>query len=265
MAGSPRLDRRGFCAAATTVAVAGCLGGGDTEASPDEVAEDGNASPDLTAYPTELREQLVAVREATARYEEIGVALDDGFVISGPYVPGMGWHLVHEGRAQAAAEAGFALEEPQVLVYPETDDGPTLGAAEWAAPANAVDGDPDLFADEAADAEERWHPLEAAEAVLADGDGVATPPPEIPRDAWLTDENWIQNRPSEDLSAGDTVVADFDGDGEDEERVVDVAAPHPALTTLHAWVHLENPDGVFAPTNPRFGGDGADHHGGGHG
>lgn len=42
--------------------------------------------------------------------------------------------------------------------------------------------------------------------------------------------------------------------GDRTERVVDVVATHPDLNTLHAWVHTENPEGVFAPSNPEYGG-----------
>lgn len=35
--------------------------------------------------------------------------------------------------------------------------------------------------------------------------------------------------------------------------MVDLALPaYPDLLTLHAWVHLPNPDGVFTPANPNI-------------
>lgn len=55
----------------------------------------------------------------------------------------------------------------------------------------------------------------------------------------------------------------FDHDGGDEEWGT-LSTPQGDLWTLHAWVHNKNPDGVFAPFNPRelFHPDGCAGHGG---
>lgn len=42
-------------------------------------------------------------------------------------------------------------------------------------------------------------------------------------------------------------------EGERTERGVDVVATHPGLDTLPAWMHIENPEGVFNPPNPDYG------------
>jgi hypothetical protein len=227
--------------------VAGCLTGQSEE-------EDGS---DLEAH-------LAAVREATADYADPKAALEDGFKISGPYVPGMGWHFTHPGRIEAAAEEGPSREEPNILTYVEVDGGLELAAAEYGVPDEAVEEDPDLFADEGADANEEWHVHEAATHVFATGDGEARDPAEIPFEEWVTLDNWAEFRPPEEPEPGDTVSLNWGSakgkEGERTERVVDVATTHPTLSALHAWVHVENPAGVFAPTNPELEGeDGHDH------
>lgn len=209
---------------------------------------------------SELERQLDTVREATSQYRDPETALADGFVAGGPYVPGMGWHWQHPGRGQTAAQEGFDIEKPNLLTYLESDDGLQLGAVEWGAPVGTVPEDPDLFAD---DGSETWHVHPAATHVFALPDGQQTPPPEVPMDAWVTNDHWAEFRPPDgDLQAGDTVSLNWGSleakSGDRTERVVDVAATHPDLNTLHAWVHTENPEGVFHPVNPDYGG-GHDH------
>lgn len=231
--------------AALVAGLAGCAGIGGEEES-------------------ELQQQLGRVREATSQYEDPTVALDDGFQVSGPYVPGMGWHFTHPERAQRIGREGFSIEDPNLLTYLETDDGPTLGSVEYGAPAEAVPDDPDLFADENADATEEWHVHGAATHVFANGDGERTDPGTVPFDEWVTRDNWTEFSPPDDsVSAGDTVALNWGTphgkEGETSERVADVVANHPDLRTLHAWVHLDNPEGVFNPVNPEYGGDDHSH------
>lgn len=209
----------------------------------------------------ELEQQLETVREATSRYRDPKRALEDGFVAGGPYVPGMGWHWQHPQRGREAAESGFDIEKPNLLVYQNVDDGLDLGAVEWGAPVEAVPEDPDLFADTGGS--ETWHVHEAATHVFALPDAKPTKPPNVPFDAWVTNDHWAEFRPPDpDLESGDPVALNWGSleakSGERTERIVDVAASHPDLNTLHAWVHAENPEGVFHPVNPEYGG-GDDH------
>lgn len=248
--------RRVLAAAASGLAAgaAGCTGGADD--ADDDAAGDGASS--------DLEDQLATVREATAEYADPKAALQDGFDVSGPYVPGMGWHFVHPGRTQAVAEEGFSLAEPNILTYVEAEDGLELAAVEFGGPVEAVDDDPDLFADDGADATEEWHVHDAATHVFATGDGEARDPAEIPFEEWTTNDNWAEfHPPDEDLATGDAVSLDWGTasgkEGDRTERVVDLATTHPPLNALHAWVHLENPDGVFAPVNPDHVDDGHDH------
>lgn len=53
-----------------------------------------------------------------------------------------------------------------------------------------------------------------------------------------------QNGPSEEEPPG--LFAHDDGAENWEED-----SPYPGVWSLHAWVHAPNPDGVFAPVNPR--------------
>lgn len=226
-------------AAGLTYGLAGCLG-------------------QLPGTKSKLEQQLERAREATAKYEDPKRALDDGFQVFGPHVPGMGWHFLHPGRGQAAAENGFEIERPNLLTYVEAPDGLQLGSIEWGAPVEAVPKNPDLFAD--TDGSETWHVHKAATHVFALPDGGRTKPPAVPLEDWVTNENWSEFRPPHPgLEAGDTVALNWGAlegkTGERTERTVDVAATHPDLNTLHAWIHTENPDGVFAPVNPDYGGN----------
>lgn len=208
---------------------------------------------------SKLQQQLATVRDATAKYEDPKQALADGFAIGGPYVPGMGWHFSHPKRLQQTAQNGINLTTPPILTYLETDDGLALGSIEYGGPADAIPTDPDLFADETADRSvtEEWHTHKAATHVCAVPDGTQTPPKEIGFEDWTTNTNWAEFRPpNTDLNAGDTIALDWGSmhgkEGETTERIADFVTTHPDLRTLHVWVHIENPDGVFAPINPDY-------------
>ncbi|MFB6281078.1 MAG: hypothetical protein ABEH40_03570 [Haloferacaceae archaeon] len=264
---TPRLSRRGALAAAGTALAAGLAGctGGDGAATD---AATGTTAGTVagTATPAQsLDEQLRTVREATAKYEDPKRALADGFKPGGPYVPGMGWHFQNQQWLGRAAENGFSLEKPPVLTYLETDSGLRLGAAEYAAPADAVPDDPDLFNDGDAEATEEWHAHEAATHVFALDDGEATPLEDLPLSDWTTRGAWAEFRPPDsNLQRGDAVSLNWGTphgkEGERTERVVDFVTTHPDLHTLHVWVHAENPDGVFTPMNPEYAGDGGHSH-----
>lgn len=252
-------------ASATAVGIAGCSGssGGDTPA--DTAASADTAAPTDTAASADtateassaLADQLETVREATADFEDPEAALESGFKPGGPYVPGMGWHFQNPEWAEQAAKDGFDLEKPPILTYVETEDGLTLGAAEYGAPVQAVPESPDLFDDEDADANEAWETHGAATHVFAKPDGERTSPDEITFEEWTTKDDWAEFSPPDgDLSAGDTVSLNWGTasgkEGDRTERVADVVNTHPDLRALHVWVHEDNPEGVFAPVNPRF-------------
>lgn len=204
---------------------------------------------------SEFQNQIETVRDATAKYTDYEKALGEGFIVLGPFVPGMGWHFAHPQRLRDAAKNGFSLEKPQLITY---DAEMNLGAVEWGAPKGAVDGTPDLFADEDADATEEWHTHEAATHVFAVPDGKRTAPKNVAPEQFLTNGNWAEFRPpASDLKPGETASLHWGSleakqTDPKEERVVDIAQSHPDLTTLHAWVHVDNPDGVLNPSNSEF-------------
>lgn len=199
--------------------------------------------------------QLETVREATAAYTDYTNALGDGFVVMGPFVPGMGWHFLHPKRVQDAAQNGVSLDSPQLLTY---DAEMNLGAVEWGVPTDAVEGTPDLFADDGADVTEQWHTHNAAtHAFAVPGDG-QTDPKTVTPEQFLTNGHWAEFRPPDpDLQPGARLQLHWGSlrakqTSPKEERTVDIAQTHPDLTTLHAWVYADNPDGQFNPTNPAF-------------
>lgn len=209
-----------------------------------------------------LESQLDEVRSQTEQYTDPRAALEDGFRVAGPVAPGQGWHFINNDRVKAAAQEGLSRSEPQVLTY---DREMNLVAVEWAVPANAIDETPDLFDDSGADASEEWHSHESYTHVFANGNGQADAPTELGFEALTTNDYWAGFRPPDtDLESGDEIALRWgvegpDADQGDETRVVDLAATHPALETLHVWVHNENPEGVFHPVHPDVAGGGGHH------
>ncbi len=160
------------------LAVAAC----DTPQAVEPNAHGHSNRPSMARTPTaETYAQLAAARAATARYHNIENALADGYVDIDVFMPGMGYHFLHEGRL---LDGQFKADEPELLVYTIEKNGKyRLVAVEYAVP----------------------RPMSA------------TAPEGFPGDADEWDENFT-----------------FD------------------LWTLHAWVWLDNPDGIFKPFNPRI-------------
>lgn len=216
-----------------------------------------------------LQSELDDVRSATEKYGDPKKAIEDGFKLGGPYVPGMGWHFSHPERLRDAAKNGLDVEKPPMLTYIDNHDtdGLELAAVEYGLPVKVTEenGTPDLFSDDTADATEEWHVHEAATHVFAKPDGKQNDPEDLTFENWSNKENWAEFRPVDNgLEAGDTISLAWGKpnakEGENkEERVVDLVSNHPSLTTLHAWVHVENPDGVFEPTNSKYSGSGHSH------
>jgi hypothetical protein len=218
-----------------------------------------------------LDDQLKRVREATAKYTNPQVALEDGYHLMGPFVPGMGWHFINEANVQAAVEEGFDIEQPQLLTYGDTgascDGELVLGSVEYAIPVGPRGFDqenpPDVFNDDEAEASAEWHIHHGAEhAFTLPVDPEAGLPddfPESPADAAFADlvrtTNWVELTPGGEpgapkLEHGEMLLTDLNARGTLNARAVVGALAHPDLWTLHAWVHYDNPDGVFTPHNP---------------
>lgn len=206
-------------------------------------------------------------------------ATDDGFVIGGPYVPSMGWHFLNQENVNQAAVSGIDVTRPQVLVYvderftPEStnqltfdsETGLRLGAVEYALPRGArghtEENPPDVFDDEHGDLETSeengWHVHPKAEHAFLTPDGEATDRSEEPKSYWterLDTTNWLEIVPggtpgNTQLSAGDQLKGHFGRASPFENRTVVSSSVHPDLLTLHVWLGIDNPDGVFAGHN----------------
>lgn len=133
----------------TRRAVLGAIGGGLIA---------GTFATTATAKSDTLAHQLNAVRAATRTYRDVEQALDDGYVIASPYIPGMGFHFV-----KSSLMGSENIEEPTILVYvtngsynpdpfdpfdPERGDDLRLGAVEYVTPGDRSGDPPNLFADE---------------------------------------------------------------------------------------------------------------------
>lgn len=164
----------------------------------------------------------------------------------------MGFHIINQGYIDRAVSGdGFSVEEPPVLLY---DSNENLGGVEYAGPSELVSESPNLLSDTSDDPTERWTEHKAASHVFsAPPYDEQTPLDGVTIDQWLTQENWVELfPPDESLEVGDTITTTWPGHDEPEERVMDLAEIHPDLRTLHIWTHVENPDGLFAATNPEF-------------
>lgn len=214
--------------------------------------------------------ELSQAREGTAEYKDFSKGTEDYQKFSVD-VPNMGTHyvkksLIDESTKTMDFSRPFALgseehrKNPGIILY--NDDGNSAGtnqlvAVEYIVPISQSPPK-DLFSGHADDHAWHVHPSvhELAEpahskfssiegachygsgaelyfAVTSDGDKVLAAPPfgdVIPGSSWTSVD------PSECLPKGPfgsplTIV-------------------HGQLWTLHAWIWKDNPDGVFAPTNP---------------
>jgi hypothetical protein len=100
-----------------------------------------------------------------------------------------------------------------------------------------------------------------AEHAFATPDGQATSRSESAAAYWaerLDTTNWLELVPgglpgNPQLSEGDEVKGHFGQGSPFESRTVVSSAAHPELLTLHVWLSIENPDGVFAPPQSSVG------------
>lgn len=134
-----------------TVALSGCVGGGQSE----------------------FENELDEVRSATSEYTDASTAYDEGYVVPGQDGPlpladvqaqghavcGMGYHFANRDRMGSTD-----LATPAVLVYGVDDDGNfVLGAVEWVVPkaGDYESESPDIF--EHDDGDEEWGTLPTPE------------------------------------------------------------------------------------------------------
>ncbi len=92
------------------------------------VVQDGGQT---TAGSNALQVELARVRAATAKYQNINKAIEDGYADINLYVPHMGWHFLNS----ELLDADFDMEKPELLVYANKPDGGyMLVAVEYAVP-----------------------------------------------------------------------------------------------------------------------------------
>lgn len=245
-----RVGRRvGFVLAVVGVLlVAGCTGGtGGTDEA-------------------ETNQQLVEAREATASYQALDKAKDDGYVKFSLPVPGMGIHYLHESAissdATLAMDRSLDRTDPEILVYqPEgqQESNARLVSVEYAVPVADGETSPPpqavgLF--DEADAED-WHPHPSRhELRLGDGWTIhAECHYEGGPGVWMgerPDGEFVLLTPEGQVGTWNgSVVPDQCPTEIDGEPLPPLLIVHEKLWTLHAWVWLDNPEGVFHPTNPQ--------------
>ena len=68
----------------------------------------------------QLVDQLESVRAATEKYRDKNIALADGYVQVGGFVPNMGAHFIHPGRLN---DGVLNLNEPEIVLYHRDETG----------------------------------------------------------------------------------------------------------------------------------------------
>ena len=209
--------------------------------------------------------ELAQVRRATARYNDVRAAATDGFVQFSPHVPGMGIHYLHSSamNPDGSSKLDDVLDpaSPEILVYVDQasrSHQKRLVAVEYAVPKddeappnNAVE----LFSGAG---EDDWHVHPSAHelplpntwtvhgechyqggigvflAENPDGDFVLWTPPTGAMGSW-----------------SGTVTPDQCPTTLGGDPLPPLVIAHGKWWTLHAWVWMPNPEGVFHATNPR--------------
>jgi hypothetical protein len=90
------------------------------------------AAPELSP---EMTQQLAAVRLASRKYNDVNVALGEGYVPISPCVevPGLGGMGVHFGKLPTMGDAEYVATEPEILLYAPQADGSMklIGVEYW--------------------------------------------------------------------------------------------------------------------------------------
>lgn len=130
----------------STLAAAGTLWGGALAAHEGHEASTGPAVRNIGDLPRATRQELAAVRKATARYQQLEAALADGYVDISVYYPQMGYHYLKPELLDDQVD----LESPELLVYEVDEYGKArLVAVEYAVPVGQVPGAPEGFTGDA--------------------------------------------------------------------------------------------------------------------
>lgn len=155
-----------------------------------------------------LEEQLVQTRSATEKYEDVEMALADGYVSTEAHVPAMGVHYINF----ALLDETFDPAAPEALLYVNKEGTWVLVGVEYVVPGPVA---PEGFTG----GEDVWGVHEAA-CHYKDGTEIPSESPDA--------------CPATNPDTG----AEFD-------------SWHPDLQTLHVWLYMENPEGLFAELNSK--------------
>jgi hypothetical protein len=93
------------------------------------------AAKEKTRADADANRQIAEIRQATARYHNIVVAIADGYVPISPCVeaPGVGGMGIHYANPALMQDAGMTPTQPEMLLYlPGTDGSMRLVAVEYA-------------------------------------------------------------------------------------------------------------------------------------
>lgn len=229
-----------------------------TPSAPEEAAR-------FSQQTAETRQQLAEVRNATAAYQNLAAAREDGYLQFSLHVPGMGYHYLQESaigpNGGSALDRSLDRTDPEILVYvDDAAESPQrrLVAAEYAVPRDGEDPPEqavNLF--DGADAHE-WHVHPSAHELPLSHEW--TVHGECHYEGGLG--VFLAENPSGDFVLWTPPTGAFgswSGSVEPDQCPETIAgSPLPPLLiahgkwwTLHAWVWLDNPEGVFHPTNPR--------------
>lgn len=209
--------------------------------------------------------ELAQVRRATAEYNDLRGATADGYVQFSPHVPGMGVHYLHSSamnsNGSSALDDVLDPSSPEILVYVDQASQSyqkRLVAVEYAVPKdgeappeNAVE----LFS--GADAGD-WHVHPSShELPLSDGwtvhgechyqGGLGVFLAENPAGDFVL---WAPPTGAFGSWSG-TVEPDQCPTSLGGDPLPPLLIAHGKWWTLHAWVWMPNPEGVFHATNPR--------------
>lgn len=213
----------------------------------------------------EANAELAQVRRATARYNDLEAATDDGYAQFSLHVPGMGIHYLTGSAVEPDGSSGLdgSLDRarPEVLVY--VNQGQRSGqqrlvAAEYAIP---KDGDSppqhavDLFT---AAGEDDWHvhpsvhELPLPDTWTVHGEchyrgGIGVFLAEDPGGNFVL---WTPPTGAVGSWSGTVEPAQCPS-SLGSNPLPPLLIAHGKWWTLHAWVWMPNPEGVFHATNPR--------------
>ncbi len=164
------------------------------------------AAQSATEHTPELEAQLDMLRRATARFRDHQVAVDEGYVLVAGDGPLMGEHWVRRDLV----DRPFDIESPSTLQYLEIDGEYVLTGVAYTVYRAPDEPLPDGFFGDL----DAWHVHDMIKISM-------TTTEERPLLRWLTERRIANGRTqwSEDRAE---------------------------LTMVHAWVWVENPDGVFA-------------------